>query len=362
MSFCFKIPKIVRCEISFTLNPSILLVNAAILALFLLPVIPTQAQQFATPSATDSINHTVKQIQWLNKLEHALMLAAQTNQPIFIHFVQDGCPACEFAATQTFQNQQLIETIHSQFIPVKINISQTDVLRQRFQIKQTPTDIILDTHQTVLYQELTILDPKRYIGILDTLEIAAIDELAISTGSEFNPISATEVTPDDSSDNAQVRESFVMTTSYPNQLQQQTYVPGSPQVSTTTVRALPTKTLLALDGYCCVSLANLNGTGASWVKGNPHIGIKHRDRLYLFSNPQNLQIFLSNPDKFSPVLSGFDPVLFTDHRRLIDGQRKFGVAYKKRIYLFQNEYTLRTFWNSPDRYAQTALEAMDRTR
>jgi YHS domain-containing protein len=202
----------------------------------------------------------------------------------------------------------------------------------------------------------------QYIGILDTLEIAVIDELAISTGTEFDLTCTPETPTGVSSSIAQVNESFVTTASYPDQFQRRTHIPGSAPVSTITVSAQPAKTPLGLDGYCCVSLSNLDGTEAAWIKGNPQIGIKHRDRLYLFSNQQNLQLFINNPDKFSPVLSGFDPVLFTDHQRLIDGQRKFGVAYKKRIYLFQNEYTLRTFWNSPDRYAKAALDAMNRTR
>ena len=354
MSNHFKVLSIVRREISRIWYPAIQLTTVVVFSLFLMPVLPIQAQQLATPNPTASINRTVDQIPWLNNLEQAQALAALTNQPIFIHFVQDGCSACEFAATQTFQNRQLIATIHSQFIPVKINISQADAVRQRFKIKQTPTDVILDTDHTMIYRELTVLDPMQYIGILDTLEIAVFDDLAISTEIEFDPTDTTEP----ATDVAHVNESFVTTASYPEQYQQQT----RPQVSSTTVRAQPTKTSLGLDGYCCVSLANQDGTAAAWIKGKPHIGIKHRGRIYLFSNQQNLQLFVSNPDKFSPVLSGFDPVLFTDHRRLIDGQRKYGVAYKKRLYLFQNEYTLRAFWNSPDRYAQSALDAMNRAR
>ena len=358
MSNHFKVLRIVKYVISKIWYPAKQLATVVVFTLFLLPVLPIQAQHLAAPSATASTNRTVDQIPWLNNLEQAQALAAQTNQPIFIHFVQDGCPACEFAATQTFQNRQLIATIHSQFIPVRINISQADVVRQRFKIKQTPTDVILDTNQEVFYRELTVFDPMQYVGILDTLEIAVLDDLAISTGIEFEPTDTPETTIDVAGDIAHVNESFVATASYPDQHQQQTRT----QVSTITVRAQPTKTSLGLDGYCCVSLTNLDGTAATWVKGKPHIGIKHRDRIYLFSNPQNLQLFISNPDKFSPVLSGFDPVLFTDHRRLIDGQRKYGVAYKNRLYLFQNEYTLRAFWNSPDRYAKAALDAMNRAR
>ncbi len=362
MSYRFKHISIGRCENSITLHPSKLLATTAVLAMFLLSVLPIRAQQLDTSNTADSIGCTVEQIQWHNNLKHAQALAAQTEQPIFIHFVQDGCPACEFVTAQTFQNRQLIEKIRSHFIPVKINISQDDVLRQRFKIKQTPTDVILDTNQTVCYREPTVFDPTQYVGILDTLEIAVTDNLAIFTGTEFDPTGTTEIPTDVSRGIALVNESFVTTATYPEQLQQQTHIPGSPQFSKITVSHRPTKTSLGLDGYCCISLSNLDGTAAAWVKGNPQIGINHRGRLYLFSNPQNRQLFISNPDKFSPVLSGFDPVIFTDHQRLIDGQRKFGVSYKKRIYLFQNEYTLRTFWNSPDKYARAALDAMNRTR
>jgi YHS domain-containing protein len=347
----FKVLSIVRRENSRIWYLAKQLLAAVVFSLFLIPVLPIQAQQLTTPTPTASTNRTVDHIPWLNNLEQARALSALTNQPIFIHFVQDGCSACEYAATQTFQNRQLIATIHSQYIPVKINISQADAARQRFRIKHTPTDVILDIDHTMIYRELTVLDPMQYIGILDSLEIAVFDDLAISTGFEFDPTDTTEP----ATNVAHVNESFVTTASYP---QQQT----RPQVSSTTARAQPTKTTLGLDGYCCVSLTNQDGTAAVWIKGKPQIGIKHRDRIYLFSNQQNLQLFLSNPDKFSPVLSGFDPVLFTDHRRLIDGQRKYGVAYKKRVYLFQNEFTLRAFWNSPDRYAQAALDAMNRTR
>ena len=362
MAYCFKISRIVRCEISIALNPSIRFATAVAILLLLLPVIPIQAQQFATRSATASINRTVKQIRWINNLEYARTLAAQTNQPIFIHFVQDGCPACKFVATRTFQDQQLVETIRSQFIPVKINISQADNLRQRFKIKQTPTDVILDNNHTVLYREHTVFDPRQYVGILDTLEISGIDNLAISGGTQFDPTQRPESTIDVSSGTAKMNKHFATTASYPHQVQQQTRAHSSPQVSTINGGTQLAKTQLGLDGYCCVSLSNLDGTAATWVKGNPQISIKHRDRIYLFSNTHNLQVFIRNPDKFSPVLSGFDPVLFADHRRLIDGQRKLGVSYKKRIYLFQNEHTMRTFWNSPERYANAALDAMNRTR
>ena len=353
MSNPIKVLGNARCEITKSWYPALHLA-AGVFTLLLMPVHLIQAQQLDARSPTVSINRTVGQIPWLNNLEQAQALAAQSNQPIFIHFMQDGCPACEIAAIQTFQNQKLIETIHSQFIPVKINIVQADAIRRRFKIKQTPTDVILDTDHTVIYQELTVFDPLRYIGILDTLEVAVLDDFAISTGIEFDPTDTTDTVIEVPS----MQESFVTTASYPVQYQQQSRT----QISTISAAAKPSKTTIGLDGYCCVSLTNSDGTAAAWVKGNPHIGIIHRGRIYLFSSHQNLQLFLSNPDKFSPVLSGFDPVLFTNHRRLIDGQRKYGVAYKKRLYLFQNEYTLRAFWNSPDRYAKSALDAMKAAR
>ena len=126
--------------------------------------------------------------------------------------------------------------------------------------------------------------------------------------------------------------------------------------------AMNNRPKLGLNGYCPVSLSDLNNTGAKWVKGDPKYGIIHRGRLYLFAGQHQLDVFKKFPERLAPVISGYDPVIFTDHHQLIDGVRELGVSYKGQVYLFQSKQSLQQFWTAPDRYAANANAAMQRTR
>ena len=126
--------------------------------------------------------------------------------------------------------------------------------------------------------------------------------------------------------------------------------------------AIKSQPKLGLNGYCPVSLSDLNNTGAKWVKGDPKYGIIHRGRLYLFAGQHQLDVFKKFPERLAPVISGYDPVIFTDHHQLIDGARELGVSYKGQVYLFQSKQSLQRFWTAPDRYAANANAAMQRTR
>lgn len=78
---------------------------------------------------------------------------------------------------------------------------------------------------------------------------------------------------------------------------------------------------IAIDGYCPMALKN----NVSWVKGSPALAVKHRGRIYYFSSPEAKQTFLANPDASSPVLSGYDPMLFLNEGRLVEGSIQFGL-------------------------------------
>ena len=75
-------------------------------------------------------------------------------------------------------------------------------------------------------------------------------------------------------------------------------------------------------------------------------------RTYLFAGPEEQQKFLANPDRFSPVMSGDDPVLHTINQgQHVAGSRMYGVSYAVRVYLFTSEQTLQMFQQDPKRYA-----------
>ena len=97
-----------------------------------------------------------------------------------------------------------------------------------------------------------------------------------------------------------------------------------------------------------------------WVQGDPRWGVVHRGIVYLFAGPDEQKRFLSDPDRYSPALSGNDPVVAFDQGRLITGTRRYGTFFGDRIYLFSSEDNLRKFAQSPDiarRYADEVRQA-----
>lgn len=116
----------------------------------------------------------------------------------------------------------------------------------------------------------------------------------------------------------------------------------------------PQKTMpLGLEGYCPVALME---TG-NWVEGQARWGARHRGRTYLFSGLEQQQTFLSDPDRYSPALSGDDPVAAIDGGKTSAGQRRYGVTYQKRIYLFESPETRAAFAANPQRYTSRVLLA-----
>jgi len=113
---------------------------------------------------------------------------------------------------------------------------------------------------------------------------------------------------------------------------------------------------LGLEGYCPVTLAERG----AWVEGRAQWGARHRGRTYLFAGLEQQQAFLSDPDRYAPVLSGDDPVLAFDNGRSTPGQRRYGVTYQSRMYLFSSTETRDAFAANPQRYTTGAVVAENR--
>jgi len=123
------------------------------------------------------------------------------------------------------------------------------------------------------------------------------------------------------------------------------------------VDAAPKKDF-ALKGKCPVALIQ----DGKWVEGDTQWGIVHRDRTYLFSSKENYERFKTNPDRFSPILSGYDPVIFHDQGKLLEGLEENGVFMgkndKQHIVLFQSPETRAKFQANPKLYLDTVRQAV----
>ena len=112
---------------------------------------------------------------------------------------------------------------------------------------------------------------------------------------------------------------------------------------------------VGLEGYCPVTLLKKN----KWVKGDRRYGVVHRGRAYLFTGLAEKEMFFADPDEFSPVLAGLDPVALSENGKANQGRRAHGVVYRQRVYLFSSEDNLSRFWEEPERFATPIRQAME---
>jgi protein disulfide-isomerase len=107
---------------------------------------------------------------------------------------------------------------------------------------------------------------------------------------------------------------------------------------------------IALDGYCAVTLLESH----EWVNGDVRYGVIYRDRLYLFADERRQETFLDHPARYAAVNQGNDLVEQVDHGRIVKGKRDYGVYCDGKIFLFASETSRDKFERTPKRYLRVA--------
>jgi len=296
-------------------------------------------------------------IQWLNDIANAKELAAQSGRLVYIHFYSDNCAACDTVERHCLRNPEFVRAIQEHFIPVMVNVDQSPSVVRKWRVRRWPTDVVIDSEGNKHFDSITNPNATAYIERLKAVyETVAATPLNIDSGFSMEP---------------EMGDNNVAPASFPTTNQRGPTTTLNPSIRTarpvgppvvTGAPALPNQRTLGLEGHCPVSLYAPSSPDKVWVKGHPQIGIRHRGVVYLFASQEHKRVFLSNPDRFSPVLSGYDPVIFTNDKKLVTGDRKFGVKFRDRIYLFVSEHSLKTFWTNPEKFALKSLEAMFQAR
>jgi YHS domain-containing protein/thiol-disulfide isomerase/thioredoxin len=112
---------------------------------------------------------------------------------------------------------------------------------------------------------------------------------------------------------------------------------------------------LGLEGYCPVTLIR----GNAWKKGVARYGATHRGKTYLFTGSAEKDTFLADPDAFSPILAGTDPVELARTGNLREGRRAHGLVYHDRVYMFASEENLEAFLQQPESFTKQIDQAME---
>ena len=95
-----------------------------------------------------------------------------------------------------------------------------------------------------------------------------------------------------------------------------------------------------------------------WAAGDPRWGARHRGDVYLFQSAEAQKKFMANPDRYSPVLAGYDAVVLSESGKWERGSRHFGLWLDDQMYLFSSEASLERFTAAPEQFQQVVRQAM----
>ena len=122
---------------------------------------------------------------------------------------------------------------------------------------------------------------------------------------------------------------------------------GTPAGSGTTMQASSP----AMQGYCPVCVLEMK----KWIKGNAQFTAQHDGKTYLFPGEDQRQMFLKDPQKYTPVLGGDCVVALVEMGKRMPGQLNFAALHDGRLYLFANEKAKGMFLADREKYANADL-------
>lgn len=103
---------------------------------------------------------------------------------------------------------------------------------------------------------------------------------------------------------------------------------------------------VGLDGFCPVSLLDAE----EWVEGDAQWTVMHHGVTYHLSSASQVQKFLADPDAYTPVMDGADPVLVNTTGEKTVGKTEFSVVFEGKLYMFTSEANLNTFMDAPEKF------------
>ena len=79
---------------------------------------------------------------WIQNYKQALDLAKKRNKPIMVMISQEKCNMCEYMEEVTFENEDVIDFVEANFIPLKLSIAKAKEIALK--AYGTPTFYFLD--------------------------------------------------------------------------------------------------------------------------------------------------------------------------------------------------------------------------
>lgn len=295
---------------------------------------------------------------WMTDFTAAQAEAQKLHRPLVVHFHTQYCPPCRKMEQEVLHTPQVLKLLDGGFVAVKVNLSSpaNEKVRARFQVNTMPTDLVLSPDGKAILSRTEGYAPEngdkqKYVSAL-----TRIDAKYVAEGKRLPRAATGPQTEIAANNSAKPAEAAVAGTVNPSKLVPDPVDPfrveeGSnrPAPETATISALPDRAppVLAMDGYCPVTLRN----SRSWKAGQKEFSLEHERQVFYFTSAANRDEFQANPARFAPRLMGCDPVTLVESDLAIRGSTQFGAFFDGQLFLFESDDTRTKFRKTPGRYS-----------
>lgn len=107
-------------------------------------------------------------IAWADNFTAAQQLAVKSDKPIILFFTGKWCSPCQIMKRQVWADDQVINTVNAAFIPVTIDMDNSNAAAtlSRYEIGATPTTIITDSEGNVLQWKQGRMSKAEFLELL----------------------------------------------------------------------------------------------------------------------------------------------------------------------------------------------------
>lgn len=234
---------------------------------------------------------------WFDDLDAGLAEAERTGKPVLVHFSASWCGPCRRMEAEVFPSPKVRTLLREEVVGVKLDADRNQALSRQWGVDSIPADVLL-TPEGVPVSVMSGFKPaSRYAGRLTRLAdrvtagralVAKQEEKVESTG----------------------------------------------------------RRLVGLAGHCPVTVA----TEKRWTEGSWEHAVEHFGVTYLLADAKAERRFRTRPIRFTPRLSGCDPVAFAETGRAKPGSVRTAALYDGAVVLFASAENRRSFSEDPARY------------
>jgi len=110
-------------------------------------------------------------VVWAENIDSAKELASDSDKNILLFFTADWCVPCRIMKREVFADKHVMKTIHSQVVPVIININDPNAeeLVKQYNVDMTPITIFTDSQGKVLNYALGKIGKTKFLEMLENL-------------------------------------------------------------------------------------------------------------------------------------------------------------------------------------------------